>query len=198
MKAAIAQFLGTNCDYDTKRACEFFGWKTKFISADKKIKEDFDTIFLPGGFAYGDYTGAGRLAKLTPLIKSLPVGETLIVGICNGFQMLCEAEILKGALLENKSGRFVCEKTILDFFDEELVLPIAHHSGRYFSAKMPENIFLKYKNNINGSDFNVAGIYDKVKKVMGLMPHPERAVFKETGLIDGRKIFEFIENEARR
>lgn len=198
MKVAIAQFLGTNCDFDTKRACDFFGWNTKFINASENIKEDFDIIFLPGGFSYGDYTGAGRLAKLTPLVKTLPIGKTLIVGICNGFQILCEAGILDGALLQNKSGKFICEHSHFDFLDEELVMPVAHHSGRYFSAKKPENIFLKYKNNINGSCFNVAGIYNKKKKIIGMMPHPERAVFKETGLTDGRKIFEFIENEAKR
>ena len=185
IKAGIITFLGTNCEQDTKHACEFFGWNTEFIWQNEKIDRHYDVIFLPGGFSFGDHISSGRIAKLTPAVQSLPVGETLIVGICNGFQILCEAKLLSGALTSNENLKFISRVVPLEFY----------HQGNYISCDESEEVILRYCENINGSDDHIAGIYNRENKIIGMMPHPERAVFSELGLTDGRKIFEFIENE---
>lgn len=194
VKAGIITFLGTNCERDTKQACEFFGWNTEYIRQNEKIDKHYDVIFLPGGFSYGDHISSGRIAKHTPAVKSLPVGKSLIVGICNGFQILTEAGLLSGALTYNENLHFISKVTELEFQNEIIRLPIAHHQGNY-TGKNGEEVIMRYKANENGSDDRIAGIYDRKNKIMGMMPHPERAVFKELGLTDGRKVFEFIKNE---
>lgn len=194
VKAGIITFLGTNCERDTKQACEFLGWDTEFIWQNDKIEKHYDIIFLPGGFSYGDHISSGRIAKLTPAVKSLPVGKSLIVGICNGFQILTEAGLLSGALTYNENLHFISKVTDLEFQNGIIRLPIAHHQGNY-TGKNGEEIIMRYKRNVNGSDDRIAGIYDRKNKIMGMMPHPERAVFEESGLTDGRKVFEFIKNE---
>ena len=197
MKAGIIVFPATNCDADTKRACEFFGWSAEYIWHSDEIKKHYDVIFLPGGFSYGDYISAGRIAKFSAAVETLPLRDSLIVGICNGFQILCEKGLLKGALTDNLSCRFLSEPAKLYFQDEIITIPIAHRQGNYTVDDLSdEDIFLKYVNNKNGSDYDIAGIYDRKTRIIGMMPHPERAVFKETGFIDGRKIFEFIKNEC--
>lgn len=194
VKAGIITFLGTNCERDTKQALDFLGWDTEFIWQNDKIEKHYDIIFLPGGFSYGDHISSGRIAKLTPAVKSLPVGKSLIVGICNGFQILTEAGLLSGALTYNENLHFISKVTDLEFQNEIIRLPIAHHQGNY-TGKNGEEIIMRYKRNVNGSDDRIAGIYDRKNKIMGMMPHPERAVFEESGLTDGRKVFEFIKNE---
>lgn len=196
IKAGIIVFLGTNCEQDTKRACEFFGWDTEYIWQDDIIKKHYDLIFLPGGFSYGDHISSGRIAKLSPAVKSLPMGKSLIVGICNGFQVLCESRLLPGALIDNQNIKFISKVTELNFLGENILLPIAHHQGNYTCENIDESqILMTYKNNENGSDFSIAGIYDRKNKVIGMMPHPERAIYDELDLTDGRKVFEFIQNE---
>ena len=194
VKAGIITFLGTNCERDTKQALDFLGWDTEFIWQNDKIEKHYDIIFLPGGFSYGDHISSGRIAKLTPAVKSLPIGKSLIVGICNGFQILTEAGLLSGALTYNENLHFISKVTDLEFQNEIIRLPIAHHQGNY-TDKNGEEIIMRYKRNVNGSDDRIAGIYDRKNKIMGMMPHPERAVFEESGLTDGRKVFEFIKNE---
>lgn len=194
VKAGIITFLGTNCERDTKQALEFLGWDTEFIWQNDKIEKHYDIIFLPGGFSYGDHISSGRIAKLTPAVKSLPVGKSLIVGICNGFQILTEAGLLSGALTYNENLHFISKVTDLEFQNGIIRLPIAHHQGNY-TGKNGEEIIMRYKRNVNGSDDRIAGIYDRKNKIIGMMPHPERAVFEESGLTDGRKVFEFIKNE---
>ncbi len=194
VKAGIITFLGTNCERDTKQALDFLGWDTEFIWQNDKIEKHYDIIFLPGGFSYGDHISSGRIAKLTPAVKSLPVGKSLIIGICNGFQILTEAGLLSGALTYNENLHFISKVTDLEFQNEIIRLPIAHHQGNY-TGKNGEEIIMRYKRNVNGSDDRIAGIYDRKNKIMGMMPHPERAVFEESGLTDGRKVFEFIKNE---
>lgn len=199
VKAGIITFLGTNCEQDTMRACELFGWDTEFIWQNDIIKKTYDIIFLPGGFSYGDHISSGRIAKLSPAVKSLPIGKSLIVGICNGFQILCEAKMLSGALTCNENLKFISKVVPLEFLGEIIHIPIAHHQGNYTysEGRLGENeeVILRYTENINGSDDYIAGIYNRKTKIIGMMPHPERAVFEELGLTDGRKIFEFIENE---
>ncbi len=196
INAGIITFLGTNCEQDTRRACELLGWHAEYIWQDERINKKYDVIFLPGGFSYGDHISSGRIAKLAPAVQSLPVGETLIVGICNGFQILCEAKLLSGALTYNENLKFISRVVPLEFLGEVIHIPVAHHQGNYISCEnMSEEVILRYTENINGSDERIAGIYNREKKIIGMMPHPERAVYSELGLTDGRKIFEFIENE---
>lgn len=193
IKAGIVVFLGTNCEQDTKRACEFLGWDVEFVWQDDVISKKYDVIFLPGGFSYGDHISSGRIAKLSNSVKSLPIGKSLVVGICNGFQILCEAKLLPGALIDNRNIKFISKVSELGFNQELINLPIAHHQGNYYCENIDEStILMTYKNNENGSDMSIAGIYDNKNKIIGMMPHPERAVFEELGLIDGRKVFEFI------
>lgn len=208
MKAGIVVFPGTNCDNDTLRACQKVGWEAEFIWHDQTIINDVDVIFLPGGFSYGDYIAAGRLAKFSPvigLIRSfIAQKKGIVIGICNGFQILCEANILPGALGVNINPGFICKDSELVFHSDSeslsIKLPIAHGEGRYIAdeetiqnLKLKNMIFLEYKNNPNGSIENIAGIFDRENNVIGMMPHPERAVFKETGNIDGKEFFKFIE-----
>ena len=196
INAGIIVFLGTNCEHDTKRACDFLGWKSEFIWYKEKIRKHYDIIFIPGGFSYGDHISAGRIAKLSPAVQSLPVGKILITGICNGFQILCEAKLLSGALTCNENLKFISKIIPLKFFDEIINIPIAHKQGNYIKEKTSsEEVILRYRDNVNGSDENIAGIYDKKNKIIGMMPHPERAVFDDLGLTDGRKIFKFLERE---
>lgn len=200
IKAGIVTFLGTNCERDTKYALESLGWTAEYIWQDDIINKQYDVIFLPGGFSYGDHISSGRIAKLSNAVKSLPVGKTMIVGICNGFQILCESKLLSGVLTHNENMKFISKVVSLDFFCETIKIPIAHHQGNFTYSqknglKTDEKIIMKYKENVNGSDDNIAGIYNIKEKIIGIMPHPERAVFKELGLTDGKKIFEFIKNE---
>lgn len=201
LKVGIIVFLGTNCEQDTKRACEFFGWDTEYIWHEEKIEKDYDLIFIPGGFSYGDTISSGRIAKLSHAVRSLPIGKSLIVGICNGFQILCESKLLPGALIENQNMKFISKVSEINFQNELINLPIAHHQGNYTCDSVDEKkILMTYKNNENGSadngsDFNIAGLYDCENKIIGMMPHPERAIFEELGLTDGRKVFEFFEQQ---
>lgn len=210
MKAGIVVFPGTNCDRDTKLACEFFGWQADYIWHDESSLHDYDVIFLPGGFSYGDYVRAGGLAKFSPAVLALKEyvksKRGFVIGICNGFQILCEAGLLPGALSVNSGTRFVCDLTGLSVnntkFPGKINLPIAHGEGRYVAPEnmmkdINELVFVKYTDNPNGSTDDIAGLYDRSNKILGMMPHPERAVFEETGNTDGRYFFELIEAELR-
>ncbi len=192
IKAGIVVFLGTNCEKDTKLACDFMGWESEYIFQDEIIKKRYDIIFLPGGFSYGDYVSAGRLAKTTNAVKSLPTGKSLIVGICNGFQILCESGILPGVLTHNSNMKFISKNVKLEFGGQIITLPIAHHQGNYKKTSETE-VFMRYCDNVNGSDDRIAGIIDRKNKMIGMMPHPERAVGSGLKLHDGRKVFKELE-----
>lgn len=205
LKAGIIVFLGTNCDRDTKMALEKCSFKPEFVFHDTKNLEQYDLIVLPGGFSFGDYIRAGRLAKLSPAVLSLKNFKGFILGICNGFQILTECGLLPGALIENSGTKFICQDEPLIFNDTEINLPIAHKEGCFWADEADLKLieeknmaFLKYKNNPNGSINDIAGLYDREKKIMGLMPHPERAILKEcvpNTTTDGIKIFDFIQKE---
>ncbi len=209
MKVAIIQFLGTNCEYDTAYAFEKLGAKTELIWHER---EDFkaDLIVLPGGFSYGDYLRSGAIAKFAPAMKTLlkhAKNGGYILGICNGFQILLELKLLKGAMKHNENLSFISkpqglkivsnENAFLKAFkkDEKITLPIAHGEGNYYAddetIKMlydKDMILLKYLNNPNGSKDDIAGICDENKKIFGLMPHPERACEKILGSDIGLKM----------
>jgi len=220
MKAGIIVFPGTNCDLDTERASKFFGWETRFIWHDETNLDDCDIVFIPGGFSYGDYIRAGGLAKFSPAVLSLKKyaddKRGFIFGICNGFQILCETGLLPGALSVNYNTRFICDDVPLEssenWLPRYISLPIAHGEGNYIlpdevikgmskDFKLEDLMFLKYRENPNGSFKDIAGLYDKKRKILGMMPHPERAVFEETAgntkSTDGRYFFEMIEAELK-
>lgn len=192
LRAGIVVFLGTNCEKDTKLACDIMGWNSEYIFQDEIIKKRYDIIFLPGGFSYGDYVSAGRLAKTTNAVKSLPAGKSLIVGICNGFQILCESGILPGVLTHNSNMKFISKNVKLEFVGQIITLPIAHHQGNYKKTSEIE-VFMRYCDDVNGSDDRIAGIIDRKNKMIGMMPHPERAVGSGLKLHDGRKVFKELE-----
>ncbi|MEI8377860.1 MAG: phosphoribosylformylglycinamidine synthase I [bacterium] len=194
MRAAIAIFPGTNCEQETFDACEFLGFETHLIWHEDFRVENFDLIILPGGFSYGDHISSGRVAKFSPLIEHLKDFDGFILGICNGFQILCEAGLLPGAFIANEKIKFISKNIDVVLENKVLTLPIAHHQGNYFyEGEMPYYLkTIKYTANPNGSKDSIAGVWDTKKNIMGLMPHPERAVFEEQNLVDGRVIFEEI------
>ena len=175
------------------------------------IPENTDLVILPGGFSYGDYLRCGAIAAKSPIMSAINdfyLKGGFILGICNGFQILTETNILPGALITNQNQKFICknEEIIVqnsntDFTRlyknyQTLNYPIAHHDGQYFIdqnglSKLIEEdrIAFKYKNNPNGSIDNIAGIFSENKRVLGLMPHPERAIDKDVGGTSGKKLF---------
>lgn len=194
MRTAVVVFPGTNCEQETFDACEFLGLNPSLIwHEDVKLKE-FDLVILPGGFSYGDHISSGRVAKFSPLIQKLKDFKGFIFGICNGFQILCEAGLLPGALITNEKIKFVSKSVDIVLENKTLRIPVAHHQGNYYyEGELPSYIkTLKYIENPNGSKDSIAGVWDTQKNILGLMPHPERAVFEEQGSIDGRVIFEEI------
>ncbi|EAL9772195.1 phosphoribosylformylglycinamidine synthase subunit PurQ [Campylobacter lari] len=211
MKVAIIRFPGTNCEFDTAYAFEKLGVKTEIIWHER---QDFsaDLIVLPGGFSYGDYLRCAAIAKLAPAMKTLKEHVQkggYVLGICNGFQILLELGLLKGAMKHNNSLSFISKMQALqvvsnnnaflkNFQKNDIIeLPIAHGEGNYFNSedgiKILEDkdmILLRYINNPNGSLNDIAGICDENKKVFGLMPHPERMCDDILGSKVGLKMFE--------
>ena len=176
MRSVIVEFPGSNCVAETQR---FLDDPTMVWHTETELP-DADLYVLPGGFSYGDYMRGGALAGLSPIIASLKqkaIQGKKILGICNGFQILCEIGLLPGTLRKNQSGLFVCEAQTVYDDNNDYVLPIAHGEGNYYHPNPSEvNVALRYKfSNPNGSVDNIAGIYNNTKNVMGLMPHPERA-----------------------
>ncbi|RUM58519.1 MAG: phosphoribosylformylglycinamidine synthase I [Persephonella sp.] len=228
MRFGVAVYPGSNCDYDTYRVIrDILKEDVEFINYRETDIDKFDCIILPGGFSFGDYLRPGTLASHTPLtntLKDFAKKGKLIIGICNGFQILTEAHLLPGALMPNVNGKFVCkpqylrvENTDTPFTNQckngqVLNIPIAHHDGNYFVdedtlKEMEDNgqILLRYcdKNgniteeaNPNGSLKNIAGITNKDKNVFGLMPHPERASEGILGSTDGLYILKSILNSV--
>ena len=224
-KISIIVFPGSNCDRDLMIATEkCLGLKPKIIWHNETHIKHSNMILIPGGFSFGDYLRAGTIATKSPAIKEvirLSGKGVPIIGICNGFQILTECGLLKGALIKNTKQLFKCENVYIkvvnnktnftNFFSstEVLKMPIAHSQGNYFLNKDQikeirdnEQIIFKYsskfgdvsrESNPNGSVDNIAGITNKEKNVLGLMPHPERAIDEFTSC-DGIKFFENLKN----
>lgn len=203
IKVGVIVFPGTNCNIETKRAIEKAGLEAEYIwHEENKIPKDVKGIVIPGGFSYGDYLEAGKIASFSPIMQSVSEVSQKgmpIIGICNGFQILCMSNLLEGALIMNKKGKFISLWTEIIVEDnqtpftcdmkkgETLKMPIAHKFGNYFYRNKKPKIIFRYKENPNGSLDDIAGISSPNGNIVGLMPHPERA----TGIIsqDGLKIF---------
>ncbi|HLI61128.1 MAG TPA: phosphoribosylformylglycinamidine synthase subunit PurQ [Solirubrobacteraceae bacterium] len=205
MKFGIVRFPGSCDDIDAQLACERVGEAVLLWHADRDL-QGVDAVVIPGGFSYGDYLRAGAIARFAPVMESVAEFAReggLVLGICNGFQVLCEAGLLPGALLPNVSLRFVFRQVRLEVVDSEtpftracepgrtLSIPAKHASGRYFSPE-PVDVVLRYApgENPNGSQDDIAGVRNAAGNVFGLMPHPEHAVDPLTGSVDGLSIFE--------
>ena len=199
MRAGVINFLGSNCLFETIDSLNSAGFDTNIINQNENNLDGYDLIVLPGGFSYGDYVASGRIAKFTPVISALrekiKKKNSFTLGICNGFQILCESGLLPGALLENTNARFICDDSEIIFNNEKFTLPIAHHQGRYYIddiKKLDGFEIIRYSKNPNGSLFDIAGIFDKKNNIMGLMPHPERNFITPYKKNNGKIIFNFI------
>ena len=202
MKSAIIIFPGSNCDNEMERFLyKFSGVKPIRVWHKETIIPDVDLYVLPGGFSYGDYLRAGALANLSPIIKEVKrVAKEgrKVLGICNGFQILCEAGLFPGTLRINKTQRFICKPVDIITWPvhNQYRIPIAHAEGNYYypkSRELVEEQRLAYsycKDDINGSVRKIAGVRDKDKNILGMMPHPERAFESYHCSQDGFKILE--------
>jgi phosphoribosylformylglycinamidine synthase len=211
MKPAVIVFPGSNCDRDVKVALEkVTGRPASMVwHGDAAVPAATDLIVLPGGFAYGDYLRTGAMAAHSPIMRDVVAkarAGTPVLGICNGFQVLCEAGLLPGVLMRNASLKFVCrdvwlrvEQTGTMFTNrfahgEVIRIPVAHGDGNYFADKATLDtlegegrVVFRY---VNGALNNIAGICDARRRVLGMMPHPERLFEPILGGIDGRRVFE--------
>lgn len=214
IKAACVTFPGSNCDQDIHRAASLMDWELVKLWHQNALTDPVDVVFIPGGFSYGDYLRCGALARFSPAMNSIldhARGGGLVVGICNGFQILCEAGLLPGALHRNARLQFRCIPVQLRVAnpetpftnqcipDETLTIPIAHGEGNYYASHDVLNelrdhgrIVFEYMDNPNGSLAGIAGICNEAGNILGMMPHPERAMEELLGGEDGRKIFESI------
>lgn len=189
-------FPGSNCDnetYDFLRS--YKGLKiNKIWHKDTNIQQH-DMYVLPGGFSYGDYLRPGKLATFSPALvdikKHVQSSQSKIIGICNGFQILCELGLLPGTLRKNENCRFVCKTVSIYDTQETYSVPIAHGEGNYYNTH-PEslNVAYRYTDNPNGSTDSIAGLYNWSGNVLGMMPHPERAFKPYHSSQDGFKIFD--------
>jgi len=221
MKFGVIVFPGSNCDHDAYHVIsKHVGQPVDFIWHRETDLSSYDALIIPGGFSYGDYLRAGALASFSPVmnsVKTFAAQDKLVLGICNGFQILCEAGLLPGALIRNRDLHFVCEhvnvrveSTNTPFTHElnkgkVLTMPIAHAEGNFVcddatlkELQREDRIIFRYCDvdgrvteaaNVNGSRDSIAGVCSRGRNVIGLMPHPERACEDALGSSDGRAVF---------
>ncbi|MCG7855925.1 phosphoribosylformylglycinamidine synthase subunit PurQ [Flavihumibacter sediminis] len=217
MKFGVVVFPGSNCDRDMQDALQNdLGQEVIMLWHKDKDLSMFtteDCIVLPGGFSYGDYLRCGAVARFSPMMESVIEFANRggkVLGVCNGFQVLCEAHLLPGALLRNANQQFICKNVYLKGLDTDkpLMIPIAHGEGRYYADEATldkleanDQVIFRYCDengeitdsaNPNGASRNIAGIRNEAGNVFGMMPHPERACSAELGNIDGRLILEAL------
>src|SRR2546425_10739093 len=213
MKFGVVRFPGSNCDQDVYHVLgNVLRQPVRYIWHKDTTLGDADCVVLPGGFSYGDHLRTGAIARFSPAMQAITEFANaggLVICICNGFQILCEAHLLPGALIRNRSQKFVCdwvklrvETTDSPFTNacrrgQVLRLPIAHGEGCYFAEstvlrqlQREQRVLLRYVDNPNGSVDDIAGICNETRNVFGLMPHPERASESVLGSEDGRLIFQ--------
>ncbi len=214
MKAAVIVFPGSNCDRDCKVAVErSTGAKVEMVwHGDSELPKGLDLIVLPGGFSYGDYLRCGAMASLSPVmteVKAAAERGVATVGICNGFQVLCEMGMLPGALLRNEKLKYVCKSVDLEVTNSQtrftagytgrrqVAMTVGNGEGNFFAddatldrLEGEGQVVFRYLANPNGSARDIAGIVNARGNVLGMMPHPERAVEPAHGNQDGRRLFE--------
>jgi phosphoribosylformylglycinamidine synthase I len=215
MKFAVLVFPGSNCDVDMYHAVkDGLGEEVDYVWHHEADLAAYDGILLPGGFSYGDYLRPGAIARFAPVMNEVKKADEegkLILGVCNGFQILLEAGLLPGAMRRNQSLKFHCFQTPLEVINNQtpftkeyqqgelISIPIAHGDGNYYcdektlkELEANNQIVFRYKQNPNGSLIDIAGITNKAGNVLGMMPHPERAVEELLGSSDGKRLFTSI------
>ncbi len=222
MRATVIEFLGSNCDHDMVYFIrDVFKIETEVVWFTERDLKNPDIVLLPGGFSYGDYLRPGAMASRTPAMESVREFAKrggIVLGVCNGFQILCESGLLPGALLRNKTISFICDDVYLkaenretpftSMVDRILKIPIAHGDGNYFCDEKTLEVLEKEKRvafryvspdgkiddnwNFNGATNSIAGVLSENKRVLGMMPHPERACEKILGSEDGKLIIESV------
>lgn len=213
MKAAVITFPGSNCDRDMAVALEQVGGVAplRVWHGDSELPDGLDLIALPGGFSYGDYLRSGAMAARSPVMRAVVRAAergVAVLGVCNGFQVLTEAGLLPGALMRNANQNFVCRTVDLRVENtqslftaayaagQSIAIPIAHHDGNYFADDVTLDrlegdgrVAFRYLENPNGSQRSIAGILNAAGNVLGMMPHPERAIDPAHGGTDGVPLF---------
>jgi phosphoribosylformylglycinamidine synthase len=220
LRVGVTIFPGSNCDRDALSALERIGAEPVELWHAEADLKGVDAVFVPGGFSYGDYLRPGAIARFSgvmgPLEEFARDGGP-VMGVCNGFQVLTEAHLLPGALLQNNNTRFVCTRTRVrvESVDTpwtaaceegaELTLPVAHNEGNYYAdagtislLEDEGRVVLRYLDNPNGSANDIAGVCNETRNVVGIMPHPERASDPVLGLDDGLPILRSIMQEAKK
>lgn len=216
MKTAVIVFPGSNCDRDAEMALEkATGMAPAMVwHKDGVVPDDTDLIMVPGGFSYGDYLRCGAMAGNSPIIAQLVEHANrggYVLGVCNGFQILCETGLLPGALMRNASLNFVCKPQALKITNsnsaftsaykglDEVEIPIAHHDGNYFAddttldtLEGDDRVAFRYTSNPNGSARDIAGVLSENGRVLGMMPHPERAIGGHEGGVAGMGVFKSL------
>ncbi len=220
MKSAVIVFPGSNCDRDAHDAIERVTGQAPAMvwHQESELPEGTEFVMVPGGFSYGDYLRCGAMASrshIMPAVVAHAATGAPVLGVCNGFQILTESGLLPGALMRNADLKFVCEKTPLTVSNgntrftsrydgkTDLIIPIAHHDGNYFADDETLNriegegqVVFRYGRNPNGSARDIAGVMNEQGNVMGMMPHPERAVDAKHGGTDGVALFESLLGSA--
>ncbi len=214
MTAAVITFPGSNCDRDMAVAIELVTGRPalRLWHGDTSLPDGVDFIAIPGGFSYGDYLRSGAMAARSPIMTAVAEAAARgvpVLGVCNGFQVLTEAGLLPGALMRNAGLHFVCREVPLRVdnaqslftsgYDagQQIMLPVAHHDGNYFAddatldrLEGEGRVALRYLDAVNGSARDIAGVINDAGNVLGMMPHPERAVEQAHGNRDGLRLFE--------
>ena len=217
MKVGVVVFPGSNCDHDAWHAVNnVLGHKAEFVWHDSASLGDLDAVILPGGFSYGDYLRCGAIAKFSPVmnaVRRFAADGGLVLGVCNGFQILVESGLLPGALIRNQGLKFICREVRLRVettnspftggarVGQVLRMPIAHGEGCYVAdehtldeLEREDRVALRYLDNPNGSMRDIAGILNRERNVMGMMPHPERAAEPLMGSADGLVLLQSLVN----
>ena len=205
MTAAVVVFPGSNCEHDTVYALEAIGAEAQLVWHRETDLSDFDGVVLPGGFAHGDYLRTGAIARFSPVMNAVKTAASEgvpVLGICNGFQILCEVGLLPGGLIANRDLSFICRPVDVEVVDTGSVLTAATEPGRRLRIPLnsyegnwvdPSNdgrVVMRYVDDPNGSQEQAAAVANAAGNVVGIMPHPERAIERVLGSTDGRVLLE--------
>ncbi len=205
MKTAVAVFPGTNCEQDVLYAIESLGGEAELVWHRESDLSDFAGVVIPGGFAHGDYLRTGAIARFSTImseVERMARQEAPVLGICNGFQMLCEAGLLPGALIANRDLSFICRFVDVEVVDtgtaltraaevgQRIRIPLNSYQGNWVDPSGEGRVVIRYRHDPNGSQHRAAAVANEAGNVVGVMPHPERAIEDLLGSSDGRVLLE--------